>query len=346
MSLYKYVVPDRWRDIFERGFVRFTQPGLFNDPFELKPYFEYFEEEEKLRSDYSKLLDEDFRSVLDAITKLEYEKQPAEVKARHSFDQFLQAIKPGLDIVQNVIGIGTEHAIAKMSNKGGPVTPDTKSEYLIFDKLIGVLSLTERRDSLLMWAHYAAEHQGLVIEFDQAHEFFNSDTQSVPHMKNLLGPAMLNIHSDERWDEIDKMAREMYSNHVEGAGEGEEEESKLGRLFKVIYSRKRPCRKSFNEVTPDDLLLTKSLDWRYEKEWRIFRLLGQADKVVNFEGGDIYLFSIPPECIKGVIFGCRINSVCKKEVVKFLNSSVGYRHVKKYQATVDEIEFKLNISEI
>ena len=32
--------------------------------------------------------------------------------------------------------------------------------------VIGVLSLSEKRDNLLMWAHYAAQHTGFVIGFD------------------------------------------------------------------------------------------------------------------------------------------------------------------------------------
>ncbi|WP_310441530.1 DUF2971 domain-containing protein [Sulfurimonas sp.] len=37
---------------------------------------------------------------------------------------------------------------------------------------IGILCLSAKKDNLLMWAHYAEEHRGIVIEFDQEHEFF------------------------------------------------------------------------------------------------------------------------------------------------------------------------------
>jgi tetratricopeptide (TPR) repeat protein len=42
----------------------------------------------------------------------------------------------------------------------------------------GALSLTAHPDSLLMWAHYAAEHRGFVIEFDTAHPFFDRGSGS------------------------------------------------------------------------------------------------------------------------------------------------------------------------
>ena len=41
-----------------------------------------------------------------------------------------------------------------------------------YDKHFGILSLTESPDSLLMWAHYAANHSGVVVGFDETHDFF------------------------------------------------------------------------------------------------------------------------------------------------------------------------------
>ena len=36
-----------------------------------------------------------------------------------------------------------------------------------------MLCLTEKRDNLLMWSHYADSHKGFCIKFDASHEFFN-----------------------------------------------------------------------------------------------------------------------------------------------------------------------------
>ena len=41
-----------------------------------------------------------------------------------------------------------------------------------FGKAFGILSLSERRDSLLMWAHYARSHTGLAVGFDASNPFF------------------------------------------------------------------------------------------------------------------------------------------------------------------------------
>jgi hypothetical protein len=37
---------------------------------------------------------------------------------------------------------------------------------------LGILSLSEVPDDLLMWTHYAANHSGFVLEFDDKHHWF------------------------------------------------------------------------------------------------------------------------------------------------------------------------------
>jgi len=44
---------------------------------------------------------------------------------------------------------------------------------------IGILSLTETATNALMWAHYADNHKGFVIEFDEANSFFHSQRSAV-----------------------------------------------------------------------------------------------------------------------------------------------------------------------
>lgn len=38
---------------------------------------------------------------------------------------------------------------------------------------IGILSLSGNKDNLVMWAHYANSHKGIVLEFERNHWFFN-----------------------------------------------------------------------------------------------------------------------------------------------------------------------------
>jgi tetratricopeptide (TPR) repeat protein len=57
-----------------------------------------------------------------------------------------------------------------------------------FSTMFGVISLTEKPDNLLMWAHYADDHQGFVIELDSEHEFFDrreSDEDPLRHLRKI-----------------------------------------------------------------------------------------------------------------------------------------------------------------
>ncbi|WP_462168692.1 DUF2971 domain-containing protein [Pseudoalteromonas lipolytica] len=54
--------------------------------------------------------------------------------------------------------------------------------------LIGVLSLTEKNDNLLMWSHYACSHKGFCIGFDTNSSFFNrkrSDVDEFYHLRKV-----------------------------------------------------------------------------------------------------------------------------------------------------------------
>jgi hypothetical protein len=54
-----------------------------------------------------------------------------------------------------------------------------------FEKHIGILSLTESPNNLLMWAHYANSHQGFVIELDSAHSFFDQRKSAKDELRHL-----------------------------------------------------------------------------------------------------------------------------------------------------------------
>ena len=45
---------------------------------------------------------------------------------------------------------------------------------------LGVLSLSARSDSSVMWSHYADSHRGFLIGFSTEHEFFPRDKRTVP----------------------------------------------------------------------------------------------------------------------------------------------------------------------
>ena len=131
MILYKYLAPERV-DVLQKSHIRYTQPILFNDPFESRPFFS-FGSIDWLQQALNGEIEEG---------KLGEGKAAQAVKAIESV---------GLEDAEEVIRLLFWFACAGM---------------------FGILSLTEKPDNLLMWAHYARSHEGYVIGFNVEHEYF------------------------------------------------------------------------------------------------------------------------------------------------------------------------------
>lgn len=131
MSLYKYVNANALEFILN-GSIRFTQPGGFNDPFELAL--------------------EVFNPNINTSP---------ETKINLCFDT-----NTNERFIDNYfLDDDFEHEYCN----------DIFSRELIsnLNEQIGMLCLSRNSDSHLMWAHYADEYSGAVIEFNENHDYFN-----------------------------------------------------------------------------------------------------------------------------------------------------------------------------
>ena len=122
---------------------------------------------------------------------------------------------------------------------------------------IGVISFTESKDNLLMWAHYANEYKGSLIGisksgyvmgsiFKNLFPFYNSSL--IPIFEGKLEPV---TYRKQPMYKIDMFDRD-YSN-ISITGENQ-----------ILY----------------EIFQQKSEEWIYEKEHRIILRLEQADKIV------------------------------------------------------------------
>ena len=162
---------------------------------------------------------------------------------------------------------------------------------------IGILSLSETENDLLMWGHYANSHTGMLIEFDPKHPFF---------------------HRPERASKVD-----------------------FGILVEVIYSTTRPRHRIGEIPDPSDFCI-KSEEWRKEKEWRVFRLVNQSNNKVIKGNETIYLFDLPPESVKRVVMGCRMQWKKRQELKHIACANPRLRHVQIQEAKTDLDAFRLN----
>jgi DUF2971 family protein len=92
----------------------------------------------------------------------------------------------------------------------------------------GILCMTEKRDDILMWSHYARGHKGVCLEFEC----------------QFGGSVPLPVIYDEK---IPPLNFAKAFGHTEARSNGEREA--LLEFGKLIF-------------------LTKAIDWKYEREWR------------------------------------------------------------------------------
>jgi len=236
--------------VLRDGRIRGTQPLLFNDPFESKPYITAMPPKE----------------MMERVSKVESERM-------HLSDEERVAI---LRVSED-----PKHAAAAMAMM-----------MTLFGAGVGILSLTEKRDNLLMWAHYAAEHTGYVIGFDTTHQYWNN-----------FGDETGNDHASV--------------------------------LRKVDYSDRRPSPGHVAAVTRTEMYFTKSREWQYEQEWRVFRVLEQADHVIGLENDlPICLFNYPKESVREVLVGCRASEETENAIVEIVAGTKAYQEVDVLKAEI------------
>ena len=128
-NLYKYVCIERLKGILRDRKIRFTQPGAFNDPFEMVPLLLVPKD---IGPQGHRTYNFDFR-IPRRSDSMVYSEVDKERCSDHHSRELRQAI----------------------------------------DQAIGFLSLSKTWKSLPMWAHYADEYAGAVLEFDRDHAFFD-----------------------------------------------------------------------------------------------------------------------------------------------------------------------------
>jgi Protein of unknown function (DUF2971) len=176
-----------------------------------------------------------------------------------------------------------------------------------FGERFGILSLSEVPTSLLMWAHYSASHSGFVVEFDGDHEFFNQ------------------------------------ARFPGGA---------IGRVSKVSYATERPAITMFspkaNEVQwasrlIEQILMTKSVEWSYEQEWRMVLPLDDQSGYPHSALGELHLFPIPGDAVSGIVLGHRCNGSTRQDVLSAIQANVSLAPVALRQALISDRRYEVLI---
>ena len=167
-SYYKYLNSTRL-DVLAKRTLRFTQATALNDPFELRPYFDEIIASATLEEELA-LAKLDLRTAF----RKEYRKLPQSHRRQISEAEFIRRVEAHMranpEAVEESLSETREMAIVAFRSLAAWARDELAGAA---GRLIGILSLSEVCDSTLMWAHYAENHRGYVVEFDGLNEFFD-----------------------------------------------------------------------------------------------------------------------------------------------------------------------------
>lgn len=146
MIVYKYMGETR-RGFLDTGLIRFTQPLALNDPYECLAAFPDLSPDEQAG-----------RIMLGALEEIDLrESDSGEVRQR------------------KVAQIKSAYARLKEIREGNPNFFRDMADQVNGAKVnqqLGILSLSRRWNSALMWSHYTDSYKGFCVGFDRGHEFF------------------------------------------------------------------------------------------------------------------------------------------------------------------------------
>ena len=254
-NFYKYKSidedhPERSRRIFTDNELYFCASKEFNDPFDCKFQVQFSEDKRKNRKFSYKVL----KNQNHALNR----------KGRR-------------------VAVSNEVKVLSEPDFADRVRDD------MFHKLRkwGICCLSEVKDSVLMWSHYANAHRGFCLEF---------------------------------------------SNEQSNVQFGVELTTEICIPLRVNYSKEYPIVDVIDGHDTNKTLLTKAKQWEYEKEWRI--------TIPNSLGPHRF----PPQCLTGVIFGCRMLEKHKEMIREWCRNREPA--ITYYEARQSEDSYSLNIVEI
>ncbi len=245
MPLYKYVTAERI-DVLQNGLIRFSQPSALNDPWDMRPHVErLFTDDDWEEHVVAPLKPESDTQLIDYVSKIIEDFAKNQGVTDKSLDEIRKVVTEANDEFPGELRQLFEVAFAETAEKIKQVVPQLAGIIPdAMDSAVGVLSLTEKPDHPLMWSHYANNHSGLVLAFDEINEFFRSPRPGQP-------------------DDACGARRVKYSS----------ERPKFDPLIDVSL---------IDNLTDEDaisffhkMFFTKSKEWEYEEEWRMIKGLRQ-----------------------------------------------------------------------
>jgi len=266
--------PDRI-DILQNLKIRYTQAAALNDPFESFPAI--------IQKDKSWFWDKHLKKIKLELTQLE-------IKQKSKRKQYTRARKKDFP------------RLYKRYKDESSLFEQAQSIIALDSSIEGYLSLSANCDNILMWSHYAQNHEGFVLGFDSNHEYFQHGVSKV-------------IYSDQR----------PYFDPTQS-----KQDASIFYTKSKDWSYEEEYRKSMSFVKKVPLdngntLLPFPTDTPQKDDTRM---------------KEIKLFPIPERCIKSITFGWKSSPKLIERTNDIIRHN-GLEDIQMYKSHPHKSEYKL-----
>jgi hypothetical protein len=307
MTLYKYLHPDR-TDLLQNRKIRYSQIYALNDPFEGKPYYENLAPDEVLTSILTKSFNQLPLNPLESFA-----------------DELISGLRGKLGDMPSDIVDDIESAFHEILPT--PENPNRTKE-AFGDFVSGeLIPLARTMGSEIRRGNVRTFNTQLGILC--LSEVCDSNLMWAHYAANSRGFVV-------GFDDSNPYFKD-----------SPPKESMVNRLYEVDYSATRPAADHMIELAFRDILLTKPLEWHYEREQRHIRYLSDGEPLGNVDelGEPIYLFGFPADIVAEIVFGSRMSAENKAILIAGLNAD-DFQHVKIFQASESDTKYELLFAQI
>ena len=173
-----------------------------------------------------------------------------------------------------------------------------------FDKIIGILSLTQRNNNITMWSHYSDNHKGFVIEFSPESDLFKNNKSKIRQFRGV--------------------------NKVKYTSQRP--------ISSIVDTEKFDILNITNMISK--IFFTKSPDWKYEEEIRMLTTFNPPNENLNEVNPGIYVYQFKADSILNIFLGYNASESLKEAIICILKQH-NISNVGLYKAILSKTEYKL-----
>ena len=204
MSIYKYMSVEVAPKFAQSLNVRFTQPFELNDPFEFRPMLDFVGTANDVRGVVEAKIDEMYGTIDAAFALMEKQMATDPNFPNLPLEELRKAVAGSPALQQQFMAAFQDQKSEMLDN--AKMAPHWEAEWGKFrqalGQALGILSLTEDPANVVMWSHYASQHFGVVVEFDEKHPWFDQRTIAADDLRRLVKVSYVQDPHPQTWKQV------------------------------------------------------------------------------------------------------------------------------------------------